>query len=418
MFAPLKNLLGQIISTGDLRLIDAKRRIHEFGDGKGELVTARLKDKKLELQLFINPSLHLGKAYMDGRFVVEHGSLYDFLELLLSNAENSDVSNWLHGETLLRRLLKPVHQFNNLARARQNVAHHYDIDKNIYDLFLGKDRQYSCAYFERDHSDLDEAQLAKKYHLASKLLLTDGLKILDIGSGWGGLGLFLAGHADVQVKGVTLSKEQLKISNHRARSQGVEKCVRFELRDYRQINERFDRIVSVGMFEHVGVRHYCTFFDKIFEILADDGIALLHSIGRFDPPTVTNPFVAKYIFPGGYIPALSEVLPAIEHSGLLVTDIEILRLHYAETLRLWRQRFLESCNHKTIELDDRFCRMWEFYLAASEAAFRYQNLMVFQIQLAKMQTVVPLTRDYQFSAEAQMRRAKASQSIPPRLAGE
>ncbi len=418
MFAPLKHLLSRIVSKGNLSLIDATRRIHEFGDGTGEPVTARIKDKKLELQLVTNPALHLGEAYMDGRFVMERGSIYDFLELVLSNARHRAVAGRIHGETLLRRLFKPVQQFNNLRRARKNVAHHYDIDGAIYDLFLDKDRQYSCGYFESNHSDLEEAQYAKKRHLAAKLLLTDGLKVLDIGSGWGGLGLYLADNADVTVKGATLSEEQLKISNERACLRGLEKSVHFELCDYRQINERFDRIVSVGMFEHVGANHYKKFFKKINDILTDRGVALIHSIGRFDPPSVTNPFIAKYIFPGGYIPALSEVMPAIERSGLLITDIEILRLHYAETLRLWRERFLTSCREVNPRLDERFCRMWEFYLAGSEAAFRYQNLMVFQIQLAKDQTVVPLTRDYQFHTETRMRRAQAQQSVPRRLAGE
>ena len=418
MFVPLATLLGRIITKGNLRLIDASQRIHEFGDGRGEPVTARLKDKWLGWQLAVNPSLYLGEAYMDGRFVMERGSIYDFLELVLSNAQYSKKSGWIHGETFMRRLAKPLQQLNNLTSSRKNVAHHYDINGTIYDLFLDRDRQYSCAYFDRDHMTLEEAQLSKKRHLAAKLLLEDGLSILDIGSGWGGLGLFLAVQADVNVTGVTLSTEQLKISNDRVRKKGLQRSVRFEFRDYREINQRFDRIVSVGMFEHVGVTQYNQFFTKLSALLRDDGIAVIHSIGRFDQPSVTNPFISKYVFPGGYIPALSEVFPAIEKSGLIVTDVEILRLHYAQTLRRWRERFLESCKRDGGGLDPKFRRMWEFYLAGSEAAFRYQNLMVFQIQLAKLQTVVPLTRDYQYHAEAQMRRTHATRTVPPRLAGE
>jgi cyclopropane-fatty-acyl-phospholipid synthase len=289
------------------------------------------------------------------------------------------------------------------VQSGRNVEHHYDLDGHLYELFLDSDRQYSCAYFEQEGMSLEEAQAAKKRHLAAKLNLRDGLKVLDIGSGWGGLGLYLAKSAHVDVTGVTLSEEQLKTSQDRARAEGLAKAVSFELRDYREVQGQFDRIVSVGMFEHVGVVHYRSFFDKIRSLLAPNGVALIHSIGRFDGPASTNPFIDKYIFPGGYIPALSEVLPEVERAGLLVTDVEILRLHYALTLRHWRQRFRASWHTAVERYGERFCRMWEFYLAGSETGFRYQNLMVFQLQLTKDQKALPLTRDYFHTAEQELR---------------
>ena len=284
--------------------------------------------------------------------------------------------------------------------AKRNVAHHYDLEGRFYDLFLDPDRQYSCAYFERPGQSLTDAQLAKKRHIAAKLLAEPGQRILDIGCGWGGLALYLAGVCGAQVTGVTLSEEQLGIANGRSEEQGLASHAKFRLLDYRAVSELFDRIVSVGMFEHVGVSYYGAFFAKAAELLADDGVMLLHSIGRMDGPGSCNPWIDKYVFPGGYIPALSEVLPPIERAGLCVTDIEILRLHYAETLRAWRERFLARREEARALYDEPFCRMWEFYLAASECAFRHCGLMVFQIQLAKRQDSVPLTRDYIAAREA------------------
>ncbi len=274
------------------------------------------------------------------------------------------------------------------------MRRHYDLSGDLYRLFLDEDWQYSCAYFETPDMPLDEAQLAKKRHIAAKMCVERGSKILDIGSGWGGLGLYLAGTFDAEILGVTLSEEQHSRSNERAREQGLEDRALFQLRDYRHLAGPFDRIVSVGMFEHVGVNHYRTYFDKCASLLDEDGVMVLHSIGRTSGPTTTNPFIRKHIFPGGYIPALSEVLPAIEKSGLIATDIEILRLHYAETLKHWRERFTAN-RDKAVEIyDERFARMWEFYMAGSEAAFRWDDLMVFQIQLAHKRDAVPLTRDY------------------------
>ncbi|WP_108683528.1 cyclopropane-fatty-acyl-phospholipid synthase family protein [Methyloceanibacter sp. wino2] len=292
---------------------------------------------------------------------------------------------------------------------RRNVAHHYDIDGSLYDLFLDPDRQYSCAYFEEDGQSLEDAQEAKKRHIAAKLNLSDGMRVLDIGAGWGGLALYLAKTAHVDVTGITLSEEQLKVARDRAAAEGLSKAVRFELCDFRNLEGQFDRIVSVGMFEHVGTAHYRQFFRQLDRLLTDQGVALVHSIGQFDAPTATNPFIAKYIFPGGYIPALSEVMPAIEREGLLTTDVEILRLHYATTLRHWRQRFRSAWHTAAEKFGERFCRMWEMYLACSETGFRYQKLMVFQIQLAKSVDALPLTRDYMTDRERDLR-ARADQT--------
>jgi cyclopropane-fatty-acyl-phospholipid synthase len=403
MFRPLRHVLDQIVTTGHLRLIDAKGRAHAFGDLSGTPVVARLADTRTERRLFFNPTLALGEAYMDGRLVMERGTIYDFLELICVNL---DYPSWPRMARLregLRFLQRGLQQYNPVGRAKRNVEHHYDLDGRLYELFLDGDRQYSCAYFEQESMSLDEAQTAKKRHLAAKLNLRDGMRVLDIGSGWGGLALYLAKTAQVDVTGVTLSEEQLKLSQERARASGLAKAVNFELRDYRQVEGQFDRIVSVGMFEHVGAVHYRRFFERISSLLAPDGVALLHSIGRFDGPASTNPFIDKYIFPGGYIPALSEVLPAVERAGLLVTDVEILRLHYALTLRHWRQRFRAAWHTAVERYGERFCRMWEFYLAGAETGFRYQNLMVFQLQLTKDQKALPLTRDYIYTAEQELR---------------
>jgi cyclopropane-fatty-acyl-phospholipid synthase len=403
MFRPLRSILDRLITTGHLNLIDADIRNYGFGDHSGPRVTARITDKWTEVRLALNPTLAIGEAYMDGRLIIEQGTIYDFLELILKNLAATRWPRWLQLIDDARSLIRPLQSYNPVRRAKRNVARHYDLDGSLYGLLLDADRQYSCAYFEADHTSLEEAQAAKKRHLAAKLHLRDGLKILDIGSGWGGLALYLAKTAHVEVTGITLSDEQLKVSRERARAMGLSRSVNFELCDYRKLAGKFDRIVSVGMFEHVGTTYYRSFFDKLGRLLADDGVAVLHSIGRFDEPASTNPFIAKYIFPGGYIPALSEVFPPIEREHLIVTDLEILRLHYASTLRHWRQRFRASWHLAAERFGERFCRMWEMYLAGAETAFRYQNLMVFQLQLTKDQKALPLTRDYMHEAERELR---------------
>ena len=368
-----------------------------------------------QLAVLFDPELKLGEAYMDGSFVVESGTIADFLALTVTESYSTAWARLLAG---LRYVWRRLRQMNVRGRARRNVAHHYDLDERLYALFLDSDRQYSCAYFETPSLSLDDAQLAKRRHIAAKLLIDKNLRVLDIGCGWGGLALYLAKVCGARVTGVTLSEEQHAIARSRAGEDQLSDMTEFRLQDYRDVSEKFDRLVSVGMFEHVGVVFYDTFFRKCRQLLADDGVMLLHSIGRSEGPSATNPWIAKYIFPGGYIPALSEVLPAIERAGLLVTDIEILRLHYAETLKAWRQRFLAHRGDAEKLFDGKFLRMWEFYLAASEMAFRKQNLMVFQVQMTKRQGVVPITRGYIERDEARLRAQERDSRPPLRLAGE
>ena len=416
MFNLLDILLRRIVQRGALTFIDAGGCSHTYGDGRGPPIIVQVADKRLERHLVLDPQLALGEGYMDGRLKILQGRIYDFLELLLSNIQYQPEPAWTHSLNTARYLVRRLVQFNPSGRAQRNVAHHYDINGAIYDLFLDRDRQYSCGYFTQGAS-LEEAQLAKKRHLAAKLAISPGQRVLDIGSGWGGLGIYLAKVANCDVTGVTLSSEQLKISRERAQREGLSRAVRFEFKDYRKVEGSFDRVVSVGMFEHVGVNHYATYFRKVRDLLTDEGVAVIHTIGRSEPPTVTNPFIAKYVFPGGYIPALSEVSAAVERSGLIITDIEVLRLHYAETLRAWRERFIVNWDKAAGILDERFCRMWEFYLAGSETAFRYQNLVIFQLQLAKRITALPTTRDYMHTDEHRFAEHEAIDARP-RMAGE
>jgi cyclopropane-fatty-acyl-phospholipid synthase len=354
---------------------------------------------------------------MDGRIDFPGGTLLEFLLLLNKNWTEVKHVAFLSFLSKVRYATRGLTQNNSMLRARRHIARHYDLDERIYRLFLDSDMQYSCAYFERPDVELEEAQWAKKRHIASKLDLKPGQNVLDIGSGWGGLGLFLAEYFGVNVTGVTLSAEQHRVSTQRARDRGLERQVRFELRDYRALDRTFDRIVSVGMFEHIGASRYEEFFRTAANLLTPDGVMLLHAIGRSEPPGATNPFIAKYIFPGGYIPAVSEVIKAVERVPLFASDMEILRLHYAETLKAWRSRFLSRWEEAAEIYDERFCRMWEFYLAGSEAAFRAGGMMVFQLQLAKNQMTLPITRDYMVAAENAFR---AEQEGPEslRLAGE
>jgi cyclopropane-fatty-acyl-phospholipid synthase len=335
---------------------------------------------------------------------VENGDIADLLDLLMHNLSLARPQGALNFMRRWRRITRWFMQYNYASRARRNVAHHYDLSGRLYDIFLDRDRQYSCAYFSTPGETLEEAQIGKKRHIAAKLFLNRaGLSVLDIGSGWGGLALDLARDCGAKVLGVTLSDEQIALARRRAQVAGLSERCRFELVDYRALNGTFDRIVSVGMFEHVGVPYYSAFFSKLRALLKEDGVALLHTIGRSDGPGVTNPWTAKYIFPGGYTPALSEVLPVIESAGLIVTDVEVLRLHYAETLKEWRRRFKTQWHTVAEIYDERFCRMWEFYLAGAEMAFRREGLVVFQIQLARRIETLPIVRDYMFEAERTMR---------------
>jgi len=412
----LQFLLTTFIRRGTFRVTTSRGTVFTCGDRTGLPVSVRFATRAAEWGILLDPELKFGESYMDGTFVVEEGTMADVLAICLG--QNTDVPHWARLQTWFRFLDRRLKQFNPRQRARRNVAHHYDLDGRLYSLFLDADRQYSCAYFQHPDQPLDDAQHAKKRHLAAKLWLAPNRRVLDIGCGWGGLALYLAETAHADVTGITLSLEQNAVANSRAAEKGLSARVRFQLRDYRDVTETFDRIVSVGMFEHVGINHYDTFFRKSANLLADDGVMLLHSIGRSEGPSVTNAWMSKYIFPGGYIPSLSEVLPAIERSGLLITDIEILRLHYAETLKAWRQRFLAHREEVERIYDRRFIRMWEFYLAASEMSFREQNLMVMQIQLTKRQDIVPMTRDYIMQEESRLAASEGIHRPQLRLAGE
>ncbi len=397
----LRRLLQRLINIGRLTVIEADGSVLIFGERVPDQpdVVVKLRSRLTSLKLALWPDLYLGEAYMAGDLTIERGSIWDLLDLCGRNLQRQPrrVSGLM--SRFAKATARQLQQFNPARISRKNVAHHYDLSHELYRTFLDSDLQYSCAYFPVKGASLEEAQRAKKRHIAAKLLLQPGQRVLDIGCGWGGLAMSLAQAEDVSVLGITLSHEQLAVARNRAKEAGLEQRVRFELVDYRSVEGKFDRIVSVGMFEHVGTPHYAAFFEKVALLLDGGGIAMIHSIGRMSGPDVTSAWIRKYIFPGGYAPAISQVSPAIEHAGLWVTDLEILRLHYAETLRAWRERFLAHGEHIGQIYDERFCRMWEFYLAISEMSFRYGDLMVFQAQLAPRVDIVPITRDYIFQQE-------------------
>jgi cyclopropane-fatty-acyl-phospholipid synthase len=396
----LKHLFKRIVRQGTLRVYDADGCLHEFiGKPAEPIVTMQLHDRKLYRSLFLNSKMTIGEAYTDGTLTFEEDStVHDFLGLMVRNQASVAAHPMLKAVNRLNRFLKPLRQMNPVGKAQENVAHHYDLSARLYELFLDEDRQYSCAYFCTPEDTLEIAQENKKRLLAAKLDLQPGQKILDIGCGWGGLSLFIAQQTDVEVLGVTLSREQLAIANERAQAMGLAGRVRFELMDYRHLDQKFDRIVSVGMFEHVGISHYNEFFVKLKALLTNDGVAVLHSIGRSSPPGSSSPWIHKYIFPGAYAPALSEVFPHVENNRLWVTDLEILRIHYADTLLEWHRRFLENRDEIAGLYDERFCRMWEFYLLSVETSFRTGDAMVFQMQLTKRSDTLPLTRHYLLDA--------------------
>ncbi|MFD0858592.1 class I SAM-dependent methyltransferase [Roseovarius aquimarinus] len=400
----LHRMLAGFIRHGRLSITYPDGTTHQYaGDapGGGEEIGApnevavTLHDPALPRRLMMSPEIALGEGYMDGTLTIEGDDLEGLLRVCIGNlGAQGGVLQSHRPLVFLRYLFRRARQFNPANRSRANVAHHYDLSGALYDLFLDTDRQYSCAYFRRPDMTLEEAQEAKKAHIAGKLLLEPGMRVLDIGCGWGGMGLTLAKQYGAQVTGVTLSEEQHKIATQRARDAGLEGRAEFKLMDYRDVTGEFDRIVSVGMFEHVGTPHYLEYFDKIRTLLAPDGVALVHTIGRARPPGTTSPWIVKYIFPGGYVPALSEMSRAVEDAALIATDVEIWRLHYAETLRHWHARFMDNLDKVRALYDERFCRMWRFYLLASELSFRLNRQVVFQMQLARAQEAVPLTREY------------------------
>ena len=391
----LQRIVEKLVRVGNLAITGPDGVTRNFGDGSGDKVHMVIHTRRAERAITLHPSLAIPEAFMEQEMDFVEGDVLSFLHLVYLNTGISWLdSQWGKLLNQARLAARPFQQLNNARRSKKNVERHYDLSGELYKLFLDQDMQYSCAYYERPDMTLEEAQLAKKRHIAAKLKIKPGQTVLDIGCGWGGLGLYIASTFQTDVLGITLSTEQHQVATDRAHAEGLQNRAHFELRDYRHLSERFDRIVSVGMFEHVGVNHYRTFFDKCATLLKPDGVMLLHTIGRVGPPTTTNAFIRKHIFPGGYIPALSEMMPYIERSGLMVTDIEVLRLHYAETLKAWRERFLANRNKVKAIYDERFCRMWEFYLSGSEASFRWQDLVNFQIQLTRKNDVLPMTRDY------------------------
>lgn len=410
----LARALRPLIRTGRLTVIDADGNRHVFGSEPEPAVTVRLHDRALHWKLALNPGLHAGEAWMAGTLTVEDGKgLYDFLDLFGRNLGLMGLGSFRSPLRWLKPWKRRLHRLNDRISSERNVAHHYDLSDEMYGLFLDSERQYTCAYHPTGTEDLETAQRLKERHIAAKLRLAPGMRVLDLGCGWGSLAMCLARHHDVDVTAVSLSKEQVAWGNERARELGLADRVRLLHKDYREVEGRFDRVVSIGMLEHVGVRQYDTLFRRIKRLVKGDGVALVHSIGRVAGPGTTNAWIKKYIFPGGYIPALSEVLPAIERSGLWATDIEVLRLHYAYTLKDWRERFMAHQQRAAELYDERFVRMWEYYLATSEISFRYLDNMNFQIQLCADRGTLPLTRDYMFEAE----RAATGPRLVERAAG-
>lgn len=391
---PLSEMLKSFVKVGSLTVIDAEGKTHVFAGGAGPEATMRLTDPTLYRKLFFNPELHAGEAYMDGRMSFPGSNLRAFLTLFSVN--RLSLGNQPLQKVLRRvsRGLKRFQQANPVGKAQQNVAHHYDLGNAFYKLFLDTEMFYSCAYFRDEQETLEQAQRNKCRLIAAKLNLKPGQRVLDIGCGWGGLARYLAQIADVNVTGVTLSKEQHALAVDSIKARGLDSRVSILLRDYRELTGKFDRIVSVGMFEHVGVGHYGEFFAKVNELMTDDGVMLLHSIGHMSPPGTASPWLRKYIFPGAYSPALSEVFPAVENNSLWVTDLEFLRVHYATTLRHWHDRFEKNRTVVAEMYDERFCRMWEFYLISAEMMFRTGSQEVFHMQLARKRDAAPIVRDY------------------------
>lgn len=393
-FALFDRVLNGFFKVGELTVHYPDGGVCHYGDGATPQVVVHLKDRNIMRDALLNVDLAIGNGFTNGTFVIENEDLDAFFALVLKNRISADGSNLF---SVLRRLRYHRDRFmlrNPIGRAQENVAHHYDLSGQLYDLFLDEDRQYSCAYFERPDMSLEEAQIAKKHHVARKLCLSPGQRVLDIGCGWGGLAITLAKDHGVLVTGVTLSKEQHALANKRVAKAGLSDRVEIKLLDYRLIEDQFDRVVSVGMFEHVGPLNYGEYFNKVDKLLADDGVALIHTIGWGDTPTNTSAWIRQNIFPGGHIPSLSEFLKAIEGSELRISDLEVLRLHYAETLLHWHDRFMKNRDKAAQIYDESFVRMWRYYLKASEMTFRHSWQVVFQLQLSKNIDIIPITRTY------------------------
>lgn len=391
----LSNFLNRLIKDDGFELIDANSKSYLIGKPKKENpIRFKILDKTLHWKLLINPDLYLGEGYTDGSIVIENGTLTEFLDIAIKNIGRDSANSITNALDKFRRIYRYITNFNLIGKSKQNVAHHYDLSNKFYDLFLDEKRQYSCAYFKNENDTLEVAQNNKIDHIIKKLNLKPNHKVLDVGCGWGTLALDIAKKTQCEVVGITLSKNQLEYAQQKAREMNLENQVEFRLEDYRQLSEKFDRVVSVGMFEHVGRKFYSKYFNKVFDFLNEDGVALIHTIGSINPPRGPQPWITKYIFPGGYTPSLSEVSLPIEKSGLIISDLEVLRAHYAHTLRSWKDRFMSKKEQVLEMFDEKFFRMWEFYLVGCEMSFKWSDQVVFQFQLTRKLKATPITRDY------------------------
>ena len=391
----ISKFYNKLIKEDGFIIIDSNLNKYVIGKPKKkDPITIKFLDKKLNYKLLLSPDLYFGEAYTDGSIKIENGNLTEFLDIMFKNFGRSEITNFSRIINKIRGTYRFLTNFNFILNSKKNVAHHYDISEKLYDLFLDEKKQYSCAYFKKDNDSLETAQNNKISHIIKKLNLKPNQKVLDIGSGWGDLAIEIAKSSQCEVTGITLSENQLEYSNKKAKELNIENQVRFKLMDYRQLNEKFDRIVSIGMFEHVGRKFYQTYFNSIAKLLSKNGVALVHTIGSVNPPRDPHPWITKYIFPGGYTPSLSQVVKPIENSGLIISDLEVLRMHYAHTLRHWKERFLSKKDQVLDMFDEKFFRMWEFYLTGCEMAFKWGDQVVFQFQLTKNFTSVPNTRDY------------------------
>ena len=391
----LSNFLNRLIKDDGFELIDANSKSYLIGKPKKENpIRFKILDKTLHWKLLINPDLYLGEGYTDGSIVIENGTLTEFLDIAIKNIGRDSANSITNALDKFRRMYRYITNFNLIGKSKQNVAHHYDLSNKFYDLFLDEKRQYSCAYFKNEDDTLEVAQNNKIDHIIKKLNLKPNHKVLDVGCGWGTLALDIAKKTQCEVVGITLSKNQLEYAQQKAREMNLENQVEFRLEDYRQLSEKFDRVVSVGMFEHVGRKFYSKYFNKVFDFLNEDGVALIHTIGSINPPRGPQPWITKYIFPGGYTPSLSEVSLPIEKSGLIISDLEVLRAHYAHTIRNWKDRFMSKKEQVLEMFDEKFFRMWEFYLVGCEMSFKWRDQVVFQFQLTRKLKATPITRDY------------------------
>ena len=391
----LVSFLNNLFKYDGFVLIDSNSNKFVIGKPlKEKPIIIKLLDKNLNYKLLLYPDLYFGEAYTNGSLVIENGTLTEFLDITLRNIGRKDINIYGKIFNKLKGTYRHLTNFNKIIKSKKNVSHHYDISEKLYDLFLDSNRQYSCAYFKNENDTLEEAQENKIDHIIKKLNIKPNQKVLDIGSGWGTLAINIAKKTKASVTGITLSENQLEYSNKKAKEMNLNNQVEFKLIDYRQLNEKFDRIVSVGMFEHFGRKFYTTYFNVVSKLLKDNGVALIHTIGSSNPPRDPQPWITKYIFPGGYTPSLSELAKPVENSGLIVSDIEVLRMHYSHTLRHWKERFLSKKDIVLDMFDEKFFRMWEFYLASCEMAFKWGDQVVFQLQLTKDNTSAPTTRDY------------------------